>query len=90
MSVMEPEPEHDWDDEFAKLTASIDMGDMPDPSDTVNVALLDDAELNKRFTLCREELMNRSEMLKPSTDRGRELHSERAAYLIELKKRGMR
>ncbi len=53
----------------------------------VNVTLLSDIELMTRYGACREELLERREMQNPRTETGRELHSQRAAYIIELRKR---
>lgn len=76
----------DPDDAFRALMQDVDI---PIPTDVVNVSLLDEAELNKRFTFCKQELYEMGEMLRPKTERGRELHSERAAYLVEMRRRGM-
>lgn len=78
-------------DQFAELTQHLDLGEfVSDPRDAVSVAMLDDAELVSRFTLCREELFKLGEMLTPKTQRGRDLHSARAAYLIEMRRRRLR
>lgn len=74
---------------LAKLMKSLNFPDAA-PADWVNVCLLDEPELNKRYTMTREELLSIGEMLNPATQRGRDLHSERAAYLIEMKRRGMK
>lgn len=64
--------------------------DWPDPDPTVSVSLLDEQELIKRFKEVEQELLEMGEMLHPKSVKARDLHSTRAAYLIELKKRGMR
>lgn len=74
------------DDEFTRLVGQLDI----DPSIIdVNVTTLDDLELNRRFTEVKQELLNRKEMIDAKTQTGRDLHSQRAAYLIELRKRGL-
>jgi len=54
------------------------------------VSLMDAATLLNRFAAVERELRDRSEMLEARTDAGRELHSARAAMLIELTRRKMR
>lgn len=81
--------ELDPDDEFSKLVGMLDLSDIGPMIPDVNVTLLDDAELSKRFNETREELMQRGEMINCTTQAGRDLHSIRAAYIIELRKRGL-
>ena len=81
--------ELDPDDEFTRLVGMLDISDIGPLIPDVNVTLLDDAELSKRFNETREELMTRGEMINCSTQTGRDLHSMRAAYIIELRKRGL-
>lgn len=76
----------DADDIFAGMMADLDL---QEPTDIVNVALLDEVELSKRFNAVKQQLLERGEMLKPKTQEGRDLHSERAAYLLELRRRRM-
>lgn len=56
-------------------------------SEVVNVTLLDDQTLLSRYHDTTSELMSRKEALRPSTDTGRDLHSQRAALRIELSRR---
>lgn len=77
------------DSEFEKLVGMLDLSDIGPMIPDVNVTLLDDAELSRRFNETREELMSRGEMINCSTQTGRDLHSQRAAYIIELRKRGL-
>jgi hypothetical protein len=84
LTFSDPDPE--VDDEFAKLVGQLDV--TPAIVD-VNVTTLDDLELNRRFTTVNQSLLERAEMINPTTQTGRDLHSERAAYLIELRKRGL-
>lgn len=77
------------DDEFQRLVGMLDLSEIGPMIPDVNVTLLDDAELSRRFNETREELMARGEMINCTTQIGRDLHSMRAAYIIELRKRGL-
>jgi len=79
-------PDPEVDDEFEKLVGQLDIN--PSIVD-VNVRTLDDIELNSRFNAVKQELLNRKEMINPTTETGRDLHSQRGAYLIELRRRGL-
>lgn len=83
MSTVEPP---DMDDEFRKL---IERADLAAPLNVENVALLNDVELSSRYNSVRQELLSRGEMMMAKTETGRELHSQRTAYLIEMRKRRM-
>lgn len=61
-----------------------------EPPEVVDVNALDTVALSTLYNDIREELMELEEMLEPKSDRGRELHSIRAACVIEMRKRGMR
>lgn len=54
------------------------------------VSTLDAASLLRRFAKVELDLRERGEMMEARTDTGRELHSARAAMLIELRRRRMR
>lgn len=80
--------------EFDKIVAG--LGDLEfSPADIVPVSILNDAELSTRYSRVRQELLRLGEMLpeteigRPHSETGRRLHSERACYIIELRKRGM-
>lgn len=77
----------DSDDLFADLVASVEI---EEPTDAINVRELDNAHLSAAFNDVRDRLIALSEMMEPKTEEGRELHSRRAAYLIEMSRRGMR
>lgn len=79
----------DINEEFNKLMAGITL-DLPDARDIVNVSLLSDVELSSRYNQCRQDLLAIGEMMEPKTDKGRELHSERAAYIVEMRRRRMK
>lgn len=63
------------------------LADIAEPT-VVDVTTLNVAELVTRLEETRQNLFKLGEMLDPKTDQGRELHSTRAALLIELRKRG--
>lgn len=78
------------DTEFDAIVAGLE-GELDfSPTDVVSVAILDDVTLSSRFTAVRQELLKLGEMISPTTETGRRLHSERAAYLVEMRKRGMK
>jgi hypothetical protein len=81
---MEPRPE---DDLMARLEA--EMGEV-DTSDVEDVTRLEKGELLRRHARVERELRAMGELLQPRTDAGRALHSQRAAHLIELRRRHMR
>lgn len=77
------------DDEFARLVKSLDLSDIGPMIPDVVVTTLNDAELSSRYNEVREQLMDMGEMINCSTQTGRDLHSQRAAYIIELRRRGL-
>lgn len=81
MSILEPDDE---------MRAMIEALGLSEPDAEVNVNLLNDGELITRFSEVTEKLKELDEVLYPSTDRGRELHSTRAAYMVIMKVRGLR
>lgn len=83
MSTIEPP---DADDEFNRLMEGLDL---TVPINVESVTMLDEVELSRRFNEVRGELLTRGEMISPKTDTGRELHSQRAALLVEMRRRGM-
>ena len=84
MSTMEPP---DANDEFNALVEGLDL---TVPTDVEEVALLSEVELSSRFNKVRQDLLARGEMMDPKTDTGREMHSKRMAYMLEMQRRGMR
>jgi len=83
MSTIEPP---DADDEFQRLMDGLDL---TIPTNVESVTMLDEVELSRRFNDCKQQLLRRGEMISPKTDEGRELHSLRAAYIVEMRRRGM-
>lgn len=92
MSVSEPLP--DPDDIFAGMMEGLDL---EEPTDVVDVTVLNDKELLDLFEDTRQALLEAGEMLTDldefgavaSSQEGRELQSTRAACLIEMRKRGI-
>jgi hypothetical protein len=83
------------DDGFADLMKQ--LGDIPEPTDTVDFTTLTDVQISDRFNEVRDRLNELDQMHSdtglsqvPSTPEGRALHSERAALLVEMTKRKMR
>jgi hypothetical protein len=90
MSTIEPD---DPDAVLAGLFEQLDL----DASDVTDFSKLSDVQISERFNEVRDRLndlgeMHRDSQLnpKPSSPEGRELHSERAALLVEMSRRGMR
>lgn len=86
MPTADPADGGDADDIFKGLMADLNL---TEPTDVVNVAILDEVELSKRYNATKQRLLELGEMLHPLTQTGRDLHSERAAYLLELRRRNM-
>lgn len=76
------------EEDMRKLIDSLDLP--PADGETANVCLLSEAELSARFQTATRALLKNDEALEPKTQAGRDLHSERSAYLVEMKRRGMR
>lgn len=74
------------DDLFAAFEEQFDE---VDTSTIVDFTTLSDLEVSSLFSDVRTELIKTDQMLNPTTDEGRRLHSERLALLIEMRKRGM-
>ena len=71
-------------DDLSHLEAQLaDIG-IPDVDD---VTSLSDAELSFRLNGIRQRLLGLGEMVAPTTDQGRALHSERGALLLEMRRR---
>lgn len=66
------------------------LEDVQEPTDVIDVTKLDSNKLLSLHTAIRNELYALGEMMEPTTDRGRELHSTRAACLVEMQSRGLR
>ena len=74
------------DDLFAAFEEQFDE---VDTSTIVDFTTLSDLEVSSLFSDVRTELIKTDQMLNPTTDEGRRLHSEHLALLIEMRKRGM-
>lgn len=84
MSTLEPDP----DDVIARLEAEFTTD--IDTSDVEDVTKLEPGALLRQFALVEIKLRDIGEMMHPHTDEGRDLHSRRAAYLVEMRRRGLR
>ena len=83
MSLIEPPDDGiDWS-ALEDVFKSVDREDVLDVSSTPSDILLD------RFHDLDQLLLDLGQVRNPSTTEGRELHSERAAISIELRKRGI-
>lgn len=76
--------QEDIDAMFAGMTADVDL---EVPEGTVDFTEVSSLELSEQYNAARDELLETGEMREPRTERGRELHSIRAATLMELKRR---
>lgn len=68
----------DWD------ALEADLGTIETPDDVDDATKLSKIEILDRVNAIDQELRDLSEMLHPRTDRGRELHSLRAALRVTL------
>jgi hypothetical protein len=95
MSLLEPPEPEEPTDATESLRDEIDwdsiMVEVPDYStgDFNSVVLLSDGELVERFHEYTSELKRRGELINPTTDTGRDLHSQRGSIRIELSKRNL-
>lgn len=80
MTTLPGPDDFDWEALEAEFTTD-KAGDVTD------VSRLDDASLLNLFNDCNTELGQLREEMEPRTDRGREVHSLRAAARIELARR---
>lgn len=92
MATLEPE-----DDDAVLAGLFGQLGDLEAPTDAVDFTKLTDLQISTRFNEVRDRLNELDQMHSDtglsnveSTPEGRELHSERAALLIEMSRRGMR
>lgn len=85
MSVAEPNPD---DDVLAAMEAQLD--DLEVPEDIENVQKIPSPELTMRVQHIDSKLSSMGELRQPRTQEGRDLHSTRAALLVELARRNMR
>jgi hypothetical protein len=74
------------DDPFDGIVAGLEE-EIPQPSNMMSVRDLNDVELSSCFNDVRQSLLDMGEMHVPTTDKGRALHSLRAACLIEIRRR---
>lgn len=70
----------DLNAQFAALVDGLDLDPTPQP---IDVSGLTDLELGALYHKVRQELLDRGELMHPTTEHGRELHGLRGALLIE-------
>lgn len=74
--------------EMVAMKEKIDGLCLPEPSgETFNVSILSEVELVTRYNSLTQQLMHRREAMKPHTDTGRDMHNEREAYQVEMRRR---
>lgn len=74
-------------DPFDDIVAGLDFDTVED--DILRVDQLDDLNLAVKHKEVRKALMDSGEMLDPKTDTGRELHSQRVALIVEMRRRNL-
>ena len=72
-----------WEELFGSLNEQELTGIVP-------VSTLTDVQLVEKYNGVKEELLQRGEALAQKSQTGRDLQSERTAYLIEMRRRGLR
>ena len=93
--TMAPEPDEEF---MAMMENAFGEDDLEPPDEAIDITALNDLQLSDLFNQTRDKLLDMGEMMADSemadpdasTPEGRELHSVRAACLVELSKRGMR
>jgi hypothetical protein len=100
LSVLEPPDDEDpIDAEIVEDSADADilagleaqLADIDtDTSGVEDVRSLEPQELLRRFAAVERELREVGQMMHQDTQEGRDLHSRRTAYMVELKRRKMR
>ena len=75
-------------DPFAELEAMVEG--LPVAGHLREYSTLTAAALLRRYNDVKEALKNRGELVEPTTDKGRDLHSQHTALLNELHERKLR
>lgn len=73
----------DIDAMFAAMTADVEIEDVPD-EEIVNVKTMNDLELIEWYNLLRKRLLDSGQLIHPTTETARNLHSSLAACKVEL------
>lgn len=81
----------DTDDDFERLVAGIDV-DPEAIESTFDYSTMDSMDLAEKEAEIKQELLKIGEYttLNPATQQARDLHSQRVAIRIELRRRGLR
>lgn len=82
-------PVLDDDDDILKQLAA-QLGTLEEPEDVEDVTKIPDPELGVRVQEIDAQLVEAGQLLQPTTQEARDLHSLRGALLIEMSKRGLR
>jgi hypothetical protein len=80
--ISDPDPE----DIFAQMAGQLADISVPDEQKVTDMATL---QLADRLSEIDHELVDRKELLNPTTQEARDLHSLRGAIIVEMKKRGV-
>lgn len=90
MSLLEPDDDPETRAFFAALEQQ--MGDVEEPDDVVDVTTLPSHQLSVLVHEFDRRLSEMGELhaAAPKTEAARQLHSRRAALLVELSRRGLR
>jgi hypothetical protein len=81
-------PPEDSEDVLAYLEAQ--LSDVEIPTDVENVKEVSSPDLGEQLAALDRQLSQMGELLHPRTQEGRDLHSKRAALLVEMRNRGLR
>lgn len=73
-------------DDFFEIVNGLDL---TEPEEVVDFSKLPTTELLDIYTTVTQDLLGLGETIHPTTDKGRELHSRRAAMSVELRLRGL-
>lgn len=73
----------DIDAMFAEMTAGVEVEEVPD-DEIVNVKEMSDVALIEWYNLLRKRLLSTGQLIHPTTDEARNLHSSLAACKVEL------
>lgn len=71
---------------FAEMTADLEMEE-PTDEEVVNVKDMEDLALIEWYNLIRKRLLQTNQLIHPTTDEARNLHSSLAACKVELMNR---
>lgn len=76
------------EDDFESIARQ--LADLEEPSDVEDVSRVGIEQLGIRLAGLDRQLADMGELREPKTDEGRQLHSLRAAYLVQMAKKNLR